>query len=73
MNEVQRRRIMHRARAQADADVLDAIDAARAQAAGPEYTTEDTPTGRTFLVPSRAIAAGMLDFLEAAYARAHPR
>lgn len=74
MNELQRRRLIHRARARADADILDALDAARATAAtAPEYTTEDTPQGRTFLVPSRAMAAGMLEFLEAAYARAHPR
>lgn len=65
--------IVARARAQADAEARAAIISARIELANaPEYWSYIAGDGKKHNIPIRAMAAGMLEFLEAAYHRANP-
>ena len=47
--------------------------AAAEKATTPEYVRTDDATGKPLLIPARAMAAGMLAHLKAAYERNHQR
>ena len=65
--------IVARARAQADAEARAAILNARSTLPNaPEYWSYIDGDGKKHNIPVRAMAAGMLAFLEAAYRRANP-
>lgn len=65
--------LIEKARHRANDEALSAITSARAVlATTPEYTVQSDASGKRLLVPTRAIALGMAEYLEESYRRTHP-